>query len=136
MAKKVGVITMGCSKNTVDSERLMNQLLLNGYELTENPEEADTIILNTCGFIEAAKKESIDEIFKAVKLKNEGVVRNVIVAGCLSARYMDELKADIPEVDKFYGTEKYEEIIKDMEVILSMNFWGNDTFRKTTISLI
>ncbi|OQY72306.1 MAG: ribosomal protein S12 methylthiotransferase RimO, partial [Ignavibacteriales bacterium UTCHB3] len=79
MAKKVGVITMGCSKNTVDSERLMNQLLLNGYELTENPEEADTIILNTCGFIEAAKKESIDEIFKAVKLKNEGVVRNVIV---------------------------------------------------------
>jgi SSU ribosomal protein S12P methylthiotransferase (EC 2.-.-.-) len=114
MAKKVGVITMGCSKNTVDSERLMNQLLLNGYELTENPEEADTIILNTCGFIEAAKKESIDEIFKAVKLKNEGVVRNVIVAGCLSARYMDELKADIPEVDKFYGTEKYEEIIKDM----------------------
>ena len=114
MAKKVGVITLGCSKNTVDSERLMNQLLLNGYELTENAEEADTVILNTCGFIEAAKQESIEEILKAVKLKNEGVIENVIVAGCLSERYMDDLKTEIPEVDHFYGTEKYEEIIKDM----------------------
>jgi ribosomal protein S12 methylthiotransferase len=114
MAKKVGVITLGCSKNTVDSERLMNQLLLNGYELTENPEEADTIILNTCGFIEAAKRESIEEILKAVRLKNDGVIENVIVAGCLSERYMEDLKTEIPEVDRFYGTEKYEEIIEDM----------------------
>jgi ribosomal protein S12 methylthiotransferase len=114
MAKKVGVITLGCSKNTVDSERLMNQLLLNGYELTENPEEANTVILNTCGFIEAAKQESIEEILKAVKLKNDGVIENVIVAGCLSERYKDDLMAEIPEVDKFYGTEKYEEIIEDM----------------------
>lgn len=114
MAKKVGVITLGCSKNTVDSERLMNQLLLNGYELTENAEEADTVILNTCGFIEAAKQESIEEILKAVKLKNEGVIENVIVAGCLSERYMEDLKSEIPEVDRFYGTEKYEEIIEDM----------------------
>ena len=114
MAKKVGVITLGCSKNTVDSERLMNQLLLNGYELTDNAEEANTVILNTCGFIEAAKQESIEEILKAVRLKNEGVIENVIVAGCLSERYMDDLKAEIPEVDKFYGTEKYEEIIEDM----------------------
>jgi len=114
MAKKVGVITLGCSKNTVDSERLMNQLLLNGYELTENAEEADTVILNTCGFIEAAKQESIEEILKAVKLKNEGVIENVIVAGCLSERYMEDLKTEIPEVDHFYGTEKYEEIIEDM----------------------
>lgn len=114
MAKKVGVITLGCSKNTVDSERLMNQLLLNGYELTENAEEADTVILNTCGFIEAAKQESIEEILKAVKLKNDGVIGNVIVAGCLSERYMDDLKTEIPEVDHFYGTEKYEEIIEDM----------------------
>jgi ribosomal protein S12 methylthiotransferase len=114
MAKKVGVITLGCSKNTVDSERLMNQLLLNGYELTDNPEEANTVILNTCGFIEAAKQESIEEILKAVKLKNDGVIENVIVAGCLSERYKDDLMAEIPEVDKFYGTEKYEEIIEDM----------------------
>ncbi len=114
MAKKVGVITLGCSKNTVDSERLMNQLLLNGYELTDNAEEANTVILNTCGFIEAAKQESIEEILKAVRLKNEGVIENVIVAGCLSERYMDDLKVEIPEVDKFYGTEKYEEIIEDM----------------------
>ncbi|GAB1442816.1 30S ribosomal protein S12 methylthiotransferase RimO [Ignavibacteriales bacterium] len=114
MAKKVGVITLGCSKNTVDSERLMNQLLLNGYELTDNPEEANTVILNTCGFIEAAKQESIEEILKAVKLKNAGVIENVIVAGCLSERYKDDLMAEIPEVDKFYGTEKYEEIIEDM----------------------
>jgi len=111
--KKVNIITLGCSKNTVDSERLMNQLKLNKINLTDDPEEAETVIINTCGFIEAAKQESIDTILKAVKLKEQGKLKKVIVAGCLSERYKTELEKEIPEVDIFFGTEKYEEIVKE-----------------------
>jgi len=111
--KKVNIITLGCSKNTVDSERLMNQLKLNKINLTDDPEEAETVIINTCGFIEAAKQESIDTILKAVKLKEQGKLKKVIVAGCLSERYKTELEKEIPEVDVFFGTEKYEDIVKE-----------------------
>jgi len=111
--KKVNIITLGCSKNTVDSERLMNQLKLNKINLTDDPGEAGTVIINTCGFIEAAKQESIDTILKAVKLKEQGKLKKVIVAGCLSERYKTELEKEIPEVDIFFGTEKYEEIVKE-----------------------
>ena len=111
--EKVSVITLGCSKNIVDSERLMNQLKLNKINLTDDPGEAGTVIINTCGFIEAAKRESIDTILKAVKLKKQGKLKKVIVAGCLSERYKAELEKEIPEVDVFFGTEKYEEIVKE-----------------------
>ena len=111
--KKVNIITLGCSKNTVDSERLMNQLKLNKINLTDDPGEAGTVIINTCGFIEAAKRESIDTILKAVKLKKQGKLKKVIVAGCLSERYKTELEKEIPEVDVFFGTEKYEDIVKE-----------------------
>ena len=111
--KKVNIITLGCSKNTVDSERLMNQLKLNKINLTDDPGEAGTVIINTCGFIEAAKRESIDTILKAVKLKEQGKLKKVIVAGCLSERYKTELEKEIPEVDVFFGTEKYEDIVKE-----------------------
>ncbi len=110
----VSVITLGCSKNTVDSERLMNQLKLNKITLSEDSENADTVIINTCGFIEAAKQESIDTILKAVSLKEKGKIKKVIVAGCLSERYMDDLRKEIPEVDAYFGTEKYEEIVKEL----------------------
>lgn len=110
----VSVITLGCSKNTVDSERLMNQLKLNKLTLTENAGEADTVIINTCGFIEAAKKESVDSILNAVSLKEKGKLKKVIVAGCLSERYMNDLRKEIPEVDAYFGTEKYEEIIHEL----------------------
>ncbi|HKB86977.1 MAG TPA: radical SAM protein, partial [Ignavibacteriaceae bacterium] len=110
----VSVITLGCSKNTVDSERLMNQLKLNQLSLSDDPEQADTVIINTCGFIEAAKQESIDTILNAVSLKEKGKLRKVIVAGCLSERYMDDLRREIPEVDAYFGTEKYEEILKEL----------------------
>lgn len=111
--EKVSVITLGCSKNIVDSERLMNQLKLNKINLTDDPGEAGTVIINTCGFIEAAKQESIDTILKAVKLKEQGKLKKVIVAGCLSERYKTELEKEIPEVDVFFGTEKYEDIVKE-----------------------
>lgn len=110
----ISVITLGCSKNTVDSERLMNQLKLNKLNLTENSADADTVIINTCGFIEAAKKESIDSILNAVALKQKGKINKIIVAGCLSERYMNDLRKEIPEVDAYFGTEKYEEIIHEL----------------------
>ncbi|MCX8104758.1 MAG: 30S ribosomal protein S12 methylthiotransferase RimO [Ignavibacterium album] len=112
--KKVSVITLGCSKNTVDSERLMRQIQLNDIPLTDDPNKAETVIINTCGFIEAAKEESVNTILQAVALKNSGRLKKLIVAGCLSERYMDDLKNEIPEVDVYFGTEKYEEIIKEL----------------------
>lgn len=110
---KISVITLGCSKNTVDSERLMSQLKLNKFYLTDNTDEADSIIINTCGFIDAAKEESVNTILSAIELKKQGKIKKVVVAGCLSERYMEDLKKEIPEVDSFFGTEAYEGIVKD-----------------------
>lgn len=114
MTNKVSVITLGCSKNTVDSERLMKQIQLNKIGLVEDPNKADTVIINTCGFIELAKEESINTILEAVAMKNSGIIKKVIVAGCLSERYKDELIKEIPEVDVYFGTENYEGIIKEL----------------------
>lgn len=112
--QKVNVITLGCAKNTVDSERLMKQLEGNNFELTVKPDDAETLIINTCGFIEAAKNESIDTILKAVALKNSGQIKKIFVAGCLSERYKVDLMKDIPEVDAYFGTEKYEDILHNL----------------------
>jgi len=122
--KKVNVITLGCSKNIVDSERLMKQLQGNKFELTENPNDAETLIINTCGFIEAAKNESIETILNAIALKKSGRVKKVLVAGCLSERYKEDLMKEIPEVDAFFGTEKYEKIIKELEGELKHELLG------------
>lgn len=111
---KISVITLGCSKNTVDSERLMNQIKLNNLELIDDPNMADTVIINTCGFIEAAKEESVNTILNAVALKQKGKIKKVIVAGCLSERYKSDLEKEIPEVDAFFGTENYEGIINNL----------------------
>jgi ribosomal protein S12 methylthiotransferase len=111
---KVSVITLGCSKNTVDSERLMRQLQLNKIKLTDDPNQSDTVIINTCGFIESAKEESINTILNSVALKNEGKLKKVIVAGCLSERYKADLIKEIPEVDVYFGTENYEGIVKEL----------------------
>ncbi|MCX7610110.1 MAG: 30S ribosomal protein S12 methylthiotransferase RimO [Ignavibacterium sp.] len=112
--EKISVITLGCSKNTVDSERLLRQIQLNRMPITSDPNEADTVIINTCGFIEAAKEESINTILQAVELKNKGKLKKLIVAGCLSERYKETLEKEIPEVDVFFGTEKYQEIIDEL----------------------
>jgi ribosomal protein S12 methylthiotransferase len=121
---KVSVITLGCSKNTVDSERLMRQLQLNRIVMTENPEDAQILVINTCGFIEAAKEESINTILNAVALKNERKLDKVIVAGCLSERYKDDLIKEIPEVDFYFGTEEYEGIVKELGGELKYNLLG------------
>ncbi|VAX24636.1 Ribosomal protein S12p Asp88 (E. coli) methylthiotransferase [hydrothermal vent metagenome] len=114
MKEKISVITMGCSKNTVDSERLMAQLKINDFELVDDPNDADSVIINTCGFIDTAKEESINAILEAAELKKGNKVKKVIVAGCLSQRYEFELKNDIPEVDKYFGTEDYKGIIEEL----------------------
>ncbi len=122
--EKISVITLGCAKNTVDSERLMKQLSLNQFELAEDPNDADTVIINTCGFIEAAREESVNTILEAVQLKNSGKVKKVFVAGCLSERYSKELKKEIPEVDSFFGTENYEQILHSLGGSLKYELLG------------
>ena len=114
MKQKIGIITMGCSKNVVDSERLMAQLKINDFEIVEDPNEADSLIINTCGFINPAKEESINTILEATNLKKENKVKKVYVAGCLSERYEIDLKKDIPEVDKYFGTEDYKGIVEEL----------------------
>ena len=108
---KVGFISLGCPKNLVDSEVMMGQLKQNGYQITANAEEADTVVVNTCGFIDAAKRESIEAILEAARLKTNGKAKRLIVAGCLVERYRDELKAEMPEVDAFIGTGQIKDIL-------------------------
>lgn len=108
---KVGFISLGCPKNLVDSEVMMGQLKQKGYQITADAEDADTIVVNTCGFIDSAKQESIEAILEAARLKTDGKAKRLIVAGCLVERYRDELKAEMPEVDAFIGTSQINDIL-------------------------
>jgi ribosomal protein S12 methylthiotransferase len=108
---KIGFISLGCPKNLVDSEVMMGQLKQKGYEITADAAEADTVVVNTCGFIESAKQESIETILEAARLKTGGRATRLIVAGCLVERYRDDLKAAIPEVDAFIGTSQINDIL-------------------------
>src|SRR5256714_5522798 len=110
--KKIGFISLGCPKNLVDSEVMMGQLQKSGYEITTDASEADTLVVNTCGFIDSAKQESIDAILEAARLKSEGKCQRLVVAGCLVERYRDELRAELPEVDAFIGTNQVNDITK------------------------
>ena len=110
--KKVGFISLGCPKNLVDSEVMMGRLKQEGYELTSDAAEADTLVVNTCGFIDAAKKESVEAILEAARLKTDGKCQRLVVAGCLVERYRDELRAEMPEVDAFIGTSQINDITK------------------------
>lgn len=115
-SRTIDIITLGCSKNLVDSEKLIHQLELGGYSVThdsDNP-EGEIAIVNTCGFIGDAKEESIDTILRFVKRKQEGKLRRLIVMGCLSERYLKELQDELPEVDCFYGKFDWEQIVADL----------------------
>ena len=113
---RVDVITMGCSKNLVDSEHLMKQFASYGYHVVHDAEipEGEIVVINTCGFIESAREESINAILQLVEGKKEGRLGKLFVMGCLSERYMEELKAEIPEVDKFYGKFNWKELLSDI----------------------
>ena len=112
----IDIITLGCSKNLVDSERLIRQLELNGFTVRHDPKEvgAEIVVVNTCGFIADAKEESINMILELGEAKQEGRIRELYVMGCLSERYFEELGKEIPEVDKFYGKFNWTELIGDI----------------------
>ncbi len=112
--KRINVITLGCSKNTVDSEHLMARLTAAGYEVVfdSNRTDAKTVVINTCGFIGDAKQESIDMILRAAEAKKAGKITDLFVVGCLSERYADELRAELPEVDQFFGARNWDGIAK------------------------
>src|SRR5688572_33504500 len=104
--KKVGFVSLGCPKNLVDSEVMMGQLAEAGYEITNDAEGVDTVVVNTCGFIESAKQESIDAILEATALKAEGKAKRIVVGGWLVERYRDDLVRELPEVVAFIGTNQ------------------------------
>ncbi len=112
--KKINVITLGCSKNTVDSEHLMARLAAAGYEVLFDSDRTDakTVVINTCGFIGDAKQESIEMILRAAEAKKAGKIERLFVIGCLSERYADELRAEIPEVDEYFGARTWDGIVR------------------------
>jgi len=108
---KIGMISLGCPKNLVDSEVMLGLAQQAGHELTQDPAAADVLVVNTCAFIDSAKKESIDTILEMAQHKKDGTARRLVVTGCLAERYRDELKAEIPEIDAVLGTGEVPDIV-------------------------
>ena len=131
---KVDIITMGCSKNLVDSEHLIKQFQTNGFKVAHDPEVAkgEIAIINTCGFIEAAKQESIDVILEFAQAKDEGKLKKLYVMGCLSERYQQELAAEIPQVDKFYGKFNWKEVLSDLGAAYHKEYDNERTLTTTS----
>ena len=125
--QKVNIITLGCSKNLVDSEVMMEQLG-SKYEVAHDSNDpSDVVVINTCGFIGDAKEESVDTILRAVEQKKLGEIQKVVVCGCLSERYKSDLKEEITEVDGFYGVNELPQILKDLEVDYKKELIGERT---------
>ena len=110
--KNVSVVTLGCAKNLVDSEYLVTGLKHIGYSMTNNIDESSVVIINTCGFLDVAREESIEKILEIEEKKQKSLIDKVIVMGCLAERYGDELQKEIPGVDKFFGSEEHEAVIR------------------------
>jgi len=118
VAVKVGFVSLGCNKNLCDTENMMGLLAESGFEITPNPDEAEVVVVNTCGFIESAKQESIDTILEMARYK-EAACRLLVVCGCLAQRYAEEIKTELPEVDVILGTTAIEDIVKAVNEGLS-----------------
>lgn len=116
---KIGLISLGCAKNLVDSEHMLSRLRAAGYAVTGHMEEAEIAIINTCGFIEAAKKEAISTILETAQYKQSGVLRGLIVTGCLAQRYRAEIEDELPEVDAVLGTGSYDDIVMAVGDVLA-----------------
>ena len=114
---KVNVVTLGCSKNVFDSEVMMAQLKANNFDVEHESmsDDSEIVIINTCGFIDNAKQESIDTIIRYAEAKAEGLVDKVYVTGCLSERYKDDLEKEIPEVDAYFGTRDLPRLLKTLK---------------------
>ena len=119
MAIKVGMVSLGCAKNQVDGEMLMANLKNAGFELCDDAALADVAIVNTCGFIDSAKQESIDEILELATLKKEGRIKKIVVTGCLAERYREEIHKELPEVDGILGTGSYTDIVSAAEAAMA-----------------
>jgi len=113
--KKIGFVSLGCPKNLVDTEVMLGHLARAGYELTAVPEEADVLVVNTCGFIDRAKQESVDTILEMARHKKDGRCQRLVVSGCLAQRYADELAREIPEVDAVIGLDQLDSIVSTVE---------------------
>jgi len=109
--KTLNLISLGCAKNLVDSEILLGGLQQTDVSITDNPEEADTIVVNTCGFLDIAREESVDTVLQAAEMKKTGTLKELVVMGCLSERYPEELKKEIPEVDRIFGSNDHRQIV-------------------------
>lgn len=120
MNKKINIVTLGCSKNVVDSEKLLKQLSAGGYSVIYDSDDttAGTVIINTCGFINDAKEESVDTILRFVKAKEAGRINNLYVMGCLAERYVDALKHEIPEVKRYFGVNNMNDILNELGVTM------------------
>ncbi len=118
---KIGFISLGCAKNQVDCERMMYRVQDAGHEVKADIVGSDVVVINTCGFIDSAKSEAIDFILQTAALKNEGLVGKILVTGCLSQRYQDEIMTEMPEVDGVLGTGSYTEIVPAIEALLEDN---------------
>src|SRR5262245_61611073 len=109
---KVGFVSLGCPKNLVDSEVMLGTLTRQGYSITPDKQDADIIVVNTCGFIDSAKKESIDTILEMAELKSQGNCKKLVVAGCLAERYRSEIQKEIPEIDFVFGPDELGRILE------------------------
>ncbi|MER5205851.1 30S ribosomal protein S12 methylthiotransferase RimO [Streptomyces sp. NPDC002825] len=117
--RTVALVTLGCARNEVDSEELAGRLAADGWELVENAEEADVAVVNTCGFVEAAKKDSVDALLEANDLKDHGKTQAVVAVGCMAERYGKELAEALPEADGVLGFDDYADISNRLQTILS-----------------
>ena len=116
---KVAFVSLGCAKNLVNTEQMMALCREAGYEITGEPAGADVAVLNTCGFIESAKSEAIDNILELARLKDEGKLKKLLVAGCLTQRYREEIKEELPEVDGMLGTGSYTDVVSAVEELMA-----------------
>ena len=115
-APRIGFISLGCPKNLVDSEVMLGTLARQGYSITPNKEEADVLVVNTCGFIDTAKQESIDTILEMADMKNNGNCKKLVVAGCLAERYRDDIRKEIPEIDFIFGPDELGRILEAVQL--------------------
>ena len=128
---RVGVVSLGCAKNRVDTEEMLSLLSQEGYELTEKAEDAEVLVVNTCGFITSAKEESIDAIFEMARYKETGKCRALVVTGCLAQRYGEDLMREIPQIDVLSGVTQYDTLAEAIGIALEKGERRMNTERKT-----
>ena len=126
---RIAFVSLGCAKNLVNTEQMMALCRQAGHTITGDPEGADVAVLNTCGFIESAKSEAIEQILELARLKDQGKLGRLLVAGCLSQRYPDDIRAELPEVDGLLGTGSYTDVVTAVEELMAVQtFYCSNQF--------